>query len=150
MLKEYLERGTVKNGIYLQLPLFSRDEEGTEETYQYYFSWHKAAESHEPPQRPRAVLIPKNSERMRRQSGQFVFYDLRSGAEMSMEKLCEEYREFTEAQGIPHIPFLYEININRFSHKLFVDYAKAIGLRKYHVYPELDKLAKDVTQLVEG
>lgn len=150
MLKEYLERGTVKNGIYLQLPLFSRDEEGTEETYQYYFSWHKAAESHEPPQRPRAALIPKNSERMRRQSGQFVFYDLRSGAEMSMEKLCEEYREFTEAQGIPHIPFLYEININRFSHKLFVDYAKAIGLRKYHVYPELDKLAKDVTQLVEG
>lgn len=150
ILKEYLEYGTVKGGIYLQLPLFSRDEEGTEETYQYYFSWHKAADSCDSPQRPRAALIPKNSERMRRQSGQFVFYDLRSGMEMSMEKLCEEYRKFVEAQDLPRIPFLYEININRFAHKPFVDYAKAIGLRKYHVYPELDKLAKDVTQLVEG
>lgn len=150
MLKEYLEHGTVKGGIYLQLPLFYRDEEGMEDAYQYYFSWHKAADSSDPPQRPRAVLIPKNSERMRRQSGQFVFYDLRSGMEMSMEKLCEEYRTFVEEQGLPHIPFLYEININRFAHKPFVNYAKAIGLRKYHVYPELDKLAKDVTQLVDS
>lgn len=155
MLKEYLEHGTVKGGIYLQLPLFSRDEDGTDETYQYYFSWNKATSSSDSPQRPRAALIPKNSERMRRQSGQFVFYDLRtktaSEAERtSLENLCKEYWELAEAQGFPHIPFLFEININRFAHRPFIDYAKAIGLRKYHVYPELDKLAKDVKQLVGG
>lgn len=154
MLKEYLEHGTIKGGIYLQLPLFSRDEEGAEETYQYYFSWNEAANNTKPPQRPRAALIPKNSERMRHQSGQFVFYDLRTRTEkdaekMSLENLCTEYRELVEAKGLPYIPFLYEINVNRFAHKPFIDYAKAIGLRKYHVYPELDKLAKDVKQLVE-
>lgn len=153
MLREYLNHGTVKGGIYLQLPLFSRDEEGNERIYQYYFSWNKAADSGDPPQRPRAALIPKNSERMRRQSGQFVFYDLRvrkaeDAEKMSLEHLCEEYWKLVEAKGLPHIPFLFEINVNRFAHKPFTDYAKAIGLRKYHVYPELDKLAKDVKQLV--
>lgn len=155
MLKEYLLHGTVKGGIYLQLPLFSRDEEGTEANYQYYFSWNKAADSHDSLRRPRAALIPKNSERMRRQSGQFVFYDLRIRTEeeaqkMSLENLCKEYRNLVEKKGFPHIPFLYEINVNRFAYKPFIDYAKAIGLRKYHVYPELDKLAKDVKQLVDG
>ena len=153
MLKEYLECGTVTGGVYLQLPLFSRDEEGTEEDYQFYYSWNKAADDNGSPQRPRAALIPKNSERMRRQSGQFVFYDLRTkqagqAEQVSLENLCEEYRELVEEEGLPHIPFLFEININRFAHKSFIDYAKAIGLRKYHVYPELDKLAKDVKQLV--
>lgn len=153
MLKEYLEHGTIKDGIYLQLPLFSRDEEGAEETYKCYFSWNEAANDTQSPQCPRAALIPKNSERMRQQSGQFVFYDLRTRTErdakkMSLENLCTEYWEFVETKGLPHIPFLYEINVNRFAHKPFVDYANAIGLRKYHVYPELDKLAKDVKQLV--
>lgn len=154
-LKKYLEHGAVEGGIYLKLPLFSRDEEGIEKNpkYKYYFSWNEAADSAkraERAKRPIAALIPKNSERMRRQSGQFVFYDLRSGMEFPMEKLCEEYRKLVESQDLPRIPFLYEININRFAHKSFVDYAKAIGLRKYHVYPELDKQAKDVAQMVEG
>ncbi len=154
LLREYLNDGTVKGGIYLQLPLFSKDEEGIEKSYQYYFSWNMASESSDPPYRPIAALIPKNSERMRRQSGQFVFYDLRTktvtdAKKMSLENLYEEYWKLAEAESLPHIPFLFEINVNRFAHKPFIDYAKAIGLRKYHVYPELDKLAKDVKQLVE-
>ncbi len=148
-LAKYLQEGTLEDGVYLQIPLFSQDEDGNEDDYKYYFSWDEAAASDLKPQRPRAAFIPRNSERMRRQTGQFVFYDLRDGERPSMEKLCEEYMELVTERGLQPIPFLYKININRFAHKSFVDYAKAIGLRKYQVYPEVENLAKDVAALVK-
>lgn len=146
-LKEYLEKGTVEGGIYRQIPLFARSEKGIGKKYKYYFSWDQADKDEcGGPNRPITAFVPKNSERMRQQTGQFVFYDLRRGTHLSMEELCKEYSRLVEENGLPHIPFLYEIRISRFQHRSFVNYVRAIGLRKYHIYPELDKLAIDVKQ----
>lgn len=149
-LKCFLEQGTIEDGLYLQLPLFACDEEENAKTYRYYFSWNDAAASSDSPRRPRAAFLPKNSERMKRQSGQFVFYDLRSKMEFPMETLHKDYQDFAQQKGLPKTPFLYEININRFAYKSFISYVTAIGLRKYHVYPEHDKLAKDLQQLLNS
>lgn len=104
-------------------------------------------------QRPIAVLTPKNSERMKKQTGQFIFYDLfcdGQGRKKSIEALHGEYYDLLQKLNLPNIPFLCEININRYAYQEFIQYVRAIGLRKYHVYPETDKLAKDITQILQN
>lgn len=153
-LFEYLSYGTVEKGAFLKLPLFTCDDVN-EDDYCHYFSWNREF-VFKKSCRPIAAMIPKNSDRMKRQSGQFVFFDLRCRAELengkysysahSLESLHKEYLDFIHSEGF-QTPFLYNININHFEYKAFVAYARAIGLRKYHVYPELDKLAKDLDLL---
>lgn len=168
-LIEYLENGTLKDGVYMELPLFARGE-NYEDKYSPYFSWDM--KKPEKTRRPIAVLTPKNSERMKKQIGQFIFYDLFSEIEpqpkekaettpaerdKSMEALHREYLDLLQKLNkerpdnpLPCIPFLCEIHINRYAHKEFVQYVRAIGLRKYHVYPEADKLAKDIEQILQS
>lgn len=158
-LSEYLVNGVVATGAYLKLPLLCGDEIGSTGQYEHYFAWDQDFPTDEQACRPTTALLPKNCERMKKQSGQYVFYDLRSKMRedssgkknynsLSMENLHCEYVNLVRENHLPETPFLCEVNINRYAYKAFVGYAKAIGLRKYHVYPELDKLAKDMLQLL--
>lgn len=153
-LEYYLRNGYQKSGEHVEPPLFAEPEDLRD--YECYFDWNRNLESDYNPQRPRAALLPKNSERMKRQSGQFVFFDMQcdrqadkdgkfSYSNWSLEQLHKEYEDlFDENQKEWFTPFLYNIVINHARHQDFKDYLQAIGMQMYQVYPEYDKLAKDI------
>lgn len=152
-LKYFLEHGKQEREENIELPLFANEEDNN--AYTQYFDWNDVKDS--PACKPRAALIAKNCDRMKKQSGQFVFYDLRSDATedpttkkkryigWSIEELHDLYINEIAKKGITNpIPFIYKININHFAYEDFIDYLQAIGVGKYQVYPEFDKLAEDL------
>lgn len=153
-LEYYLRNGSQKSGDHVEPPLFAEPEDLSE--YECYFDWNRNLKSDYEIKRPRAALVPKNSERMKRQSGQFVFFDMQcdrkededgkfSYTNWSLEQLHKEYEElFDENQKEWFTPFLYNIVINHARYQDFKDYLQAIGMQMYQVYPEYDKLAKDI------
>ena len=153
-LKYYLQNGVQISGNHLEPPLFAEWEDTSK--YECYFDWNRSLDSQYTPQYPRAALVPKNSERMKRQSGQFVFYDMQcdrqkdksgkySYSNWSLEQLHKKYEAlFDEGQKEWFTPFLYNIIINHACYQDFKDYLQAIGMQMYQVYPEYDKLAKDI------
>lgn len=63
----------------------------------------------------------------------------------SLEQLHKKYEElFDDNQKEWFTPFLYNIVINHARYQDFKDYLQAIGMQMYQVYPEYDKLAKDI------
>ena len=163
-IENYLKKGT-RCDRRMELPLFSSDEDNDE--YETYFDYKSRNPSPEKADRPRAALVPKNSERMKKQSGQFVFYDVytkprKDGTSYtydywSIERLHTEYINFanknlfrSQAQYKVYIkPFLFQMEISSTFHAEFVKYVKAIGLSKRRVYPEYDNLAKDLRLQLE-
>lgn len=153
-LEYYLRNGSQKSGDHVEPPLFAEQENVGE--YECYFDWNRDFDSKYTPRCPRAALLPKNSERMKRQSGQFVFYDMQcdrkkdknnkfSYSSWSLEQLHKKYEDlFDEKQMEWFTPFLYNIIINHSCYQEFKDYLQAIGMQMYQVYPEYDKLAKDI------
>jgi len=153
-LEYYLRNGYQKSGDHIEPPLFAEPEDLSE--YKCYFDWNGNLREDYVPQRPRAALVPKNSERMKRQSGQFVFFDMQcdrrkdkdgkfSYSYWSLEQLHKDYEElFDENQKEWFTPFMYNIVINHARYQDFKDYLQAIGMQTYQVYPEYDKLAKDI------
>lgn len=153
-LEYYLRNGYQKSGEHVEPPLFAEPEDLSD--YECYFDWNRNLKSDYKPQRPRAALLPKNSEHMKPQSGQFVFIDMQcdrqedkngkfSYSNWSLEQLHKEYEDlFDEKQKEWFTPFLYNIVINHARYQNFKDYLQAIGMQMYQVYPEYDKLAKDI------
>ena len=111
---------------------------------------------------PIAAMTPVNSERMKMQAGVFLFFDVRSKPEEKAGELSYEDYDLSNIQqkyfqvvsdeakrrgDIPAPkPFLYKIILNRHNWKDFSKYVRAIGIRKYKMYPEIDKLARDITE----
>lgn len=153
-LEYYLENGEQEDDDKdIQLPLFANDNIN-DINYTKYYNWND--NSDRTPSKPIAALIPKNCERMQKQSGQFVFYDLMSNTQAdsdgkynfkhwSLESLHNIYIEELKKKGWnTPIPFMYKINIGHLAYRDFKDYLQAIGMGKYQVYPEFDKLAEDI------
>lgn len=156
----YLKDGIDSSGKYA-IPLFtkSEDDAGCED----YFRLNVSDEVDEKDiHLPIAAMTPVNSERMKMQAGVFVFFDVRSKPQERDGKLSykhydlsniqQEYFQIVSSEAkvrndIPSPkPFLYKIILNRHNWKAFVKYVRAIGIRKYKMYPEIDKLAGDITE----
>lgn len=160
----YLKGGTDGSGQYA-IPLFTRSEGNTE--YREYFDLTISNVVDKKDIRlPIAAMTPVNSERMRVQAGVFLFFDVRSkpeekGGKLSYEKydlayIQQKYFQVVsdEAESQDDFPaprpFLYKIILNRHNWKDFSKYVRAIGIRKYKMYPEIDKLAEDITEQAFG
>lgn len=154
-IKHYLKTGYQEKADHFELPLFATQEELR--PYEYLFDWLQPIRSNKEKKYPRAALVPKNCDRMEKQSGQFVFYDLQSEMEQdsqtgkfsydswSLENLHAAYINlFGPGDKQLMIPFMYRIQINHKCYKDFKEYLQVIGINKYQVYPELDKLAEDL------
>lgn len=152
-LLEYLQNGTQFN----QPPLLAGN--SIDANYQYLFNFSYAGRKGY----PRAVLVPRHCDRMDKQSGEFIYYGVgTSRCETdegkttrynydwcSLEKLHDRYiREYLKCKDIPDdvpfVPFLFRIELNRHRYIGFKEHLQSIGLRKYSVYPEHDKLAFDL------
>ncbi len=156
----YLREGADSSGKYA-IPLFTRSEDNEE--YIEYFDLNISDEVHEKDIRlPIAAMTPVNSERMKMQAGVFLFFDVRSKPGEKAGRLSYEDYDLSNIQqkyfqvvsneaksrgDIPAPkPFLYKIILNRHNWKDFSKYVRAIGIRKYKMYPEIDKLARDITE----
>lgn len=138
------------------IPLFA--DGCCEKNYQCYFDLNINREvSKDQVQLPIAAMTPATNERMRMQAGVFTFYDVRAkpqreGSAWSysindISNIQQQYFDSLLRQGIPEAnirPFLFNIVLNCSSYKEFVHYLRAIGMRKYRMYPELTSLAKDI------
>lgn len=156
-LRRYLLTGTQ----YDHPPLFSGELRNNTYGYLYDFSDKNQCKY------PRAVMVPRHCERMDKQSGEFIYYGVqtprcpeeveRDGIKIteynyncwSLESLHDKYYEkfliYKDQLGVEDfVPFLYRIEINRFRYSDFKKHLLAIGMRKYSVYPEHDKLAFDL------
>lgn len=106
---------------------------------------------------PIAAMTPSTSDRMKMQAGVFTFCDVRakpqrkdgtwSYSDNDISNIQRQY--FTKASKIFAAdvnirPFLFNIVLNCNNYKEFVQYLRAIGMRKYRMYPELTNLAKDI------
>ena len=158
-LETYLKYGLLRDGRRMELPLFATQEDLQE--YENYFNFN--AYHNKNARRPCAALVPKNSERMKKQSGQFVFYDLHTKPQKvpqggftyqsyAIRELHEDYLDYARSQlfcndqndKVYIKPFLFQMEIKSFFHMEFINHIQAIGLCKHRVYPEYDKLAKDL------
>lgn len=154
-LRSYLMNGWDKGEQYA-IPLFAGDR--CEEKYKCYFDLsidHKTGEKEV--KLPIAAMTPSTSERMRMQAGVFTFCDVRAKPQCKdgtwsysvndisniQRKYVEKASEIFEAE-VNIRPFLFNIVLNYKSYKKFVQYLRAIGMRKYRMYPELTSLAKDI------
>lgn len=162
-LKNYLLNGTQ----FDQPPLFADGQKYSQYQYLYDMSNTGDGNMENSLHYPRAVLVPRHCNRMDKQSGEFIYYALdtcRSENKnkkgyytydnWSLEELHERYRNLYLANKDrlgkgDFVPFLYRIKINRFRYVDFKNHLLAIGMRKYSVYPEHDKLAYDLQQQLE-
>lgn len=155
-LCRYLECGSDESDGYA-IPLFTAGEDVNEEEYRRYYDLSIRSEAaNEESRIPIAAMTPANSERMKMQTGVFVFFDVHSKPEEKNGKLTYEDsdlfniqdRYFNAVRSVPDFeyprPFLYKIILNHSNAKDFVQYVKAVGIRKYKMYPEIDKLADDI------
>lgn len=155
-LREYLEHNFDYDDEYA-IPLFSKTEDIKGE-YEYLFDLTNFTS--EEYKYPVAATTPANNERMKAQGGQFVFYDPSSKPKIdgskytyenyTLEKMQNEYYEALKKarekdQSIPDaIPFLYKIILSHVYAEDFVQYVRTLGLRRYKMFPEFDKLTDDI------
>ena len=173
-LVTYLEDGSQDPYYRREPPLFAKGESTA--PYQCYFEWKQNPNGR--PQkivhRPKAALLPKNCERMQKQGGQFVFYDIRSDLRPAgrfptaglavgslsydhwdLRTLHQQYHDLyerkkalmgsDEMENLPvFIPYMYVIEIKPTYYKDITNYLHAIGIHQYNVYPEPDKMAEDL------
>lgn len=159
-LCNYLNYGS-DNGETSAVPLF--DVSTDEGAYREYFDLTAdfSKKSGPPIRRPIAAMTPINNERMRAQAGMFTFCDIRAKPEKGADgaltyeahdlmNIQSEYIAAlrAEAQSCPAIPepvpFLLKIILNCANFQVFTEYLRAINMRKYKVYPELNNLATDI------
>ena len=169
-LRKYLETGI----DYEHPPLFAGPGEPEDDSYDYLYNLDK--KNHDGHNHPRAVLVPRHCDRMDKQSGEFVYFNLASkkgaGIETkeekekkirrvvcdysmwSLERLHKAYIHYfrdvwgsewkAEKKEVDFKPFLCRITINKYRYRGFKRYVYAMGMHQYSVYPEFDKLAKDL------
>lgn len=164
-LKEYLSTGI----SYEHPPLFTAATEQEDKTYRYLYDFKET--SCNKSLHPRAVLVPRHCDRMDKQSGEFVYYNLnahktadvllgdKGKVEMkcaynawSLEQLHQKYIEYCKknlslcghSENAKFTPFLCRIKLNHFRYRGFKRYVHAMGMHNYSVYPEYDKLADDL------
>lgn len=168
-------RDYYKNGIsYEHPPLFTGATEQEDTTYRYLYDL--TEKSYDCNLHPRAVMVPRHCDRMDKQSGEFVYFNLASAkgvnlivdkneqvdcicdySRWSLERLHGKYTELIREEirmpqgarkilspGMKFIPFLCRVTVNRYRYRGFKRYVCAMGMHKYSVYPEYDKLAKDL------
>ncbi len=110
---------------------------------------------------PLAAATPMNSDRIKAQTGAFVFFPLHAKPRkmkgnpatyryadlyrLQKKYFVAMYQERKRDPSLPlPIPFLCKVSLNASRYMEFVDYIRAIGLRKFQIYPELDNLVKDI------
>lgn len=106
---------------------------------------------------PIAAMTSANSDRMKRQAGVFTFCDVRSRPTLDVEggkytydtydlaNIQKSYFNCARESGIKHpTPFLFKLILSATNADAFVRYVRAIGMRKYRMYPELNNLAQDI------
>lgn len=152
-LVQYYREGTQ----FDQPPLFAGNSIADE--YRYLFDFSEAAER----VYSRAVLVPRHCDRMDKQSGEFIYFGVGAPRRekmvdgtvrynydwYSLESLHEAYtqkfQEYkTEFGEMEFVPFLFKISLNRHRYASFKGHLRAVGLNKFSVYPEHDKLAFDL------
>ena len=178
-IKRYLQTGI----SYEQPPLLTSAETDGSLSYLYDLNKCEEADSY---QLPRAVMVPRHCERMDKQLGEFVYYNIAttkraetvavgqtdeqkkmekferryerfySYSDWALERLHEKYVQYCrenikawEAKtGKPvtqrFVPFLAKIVINRYRYQGFKRCVLAMGMQRFSVYPEYDKLAEDL------
>lgn len=117
---------------------------------------------------PLAIQVSRTSQRIQRQAGSFVAFNLSDtphpGEERYMgfqhaelETIQEYYlREFTGEVTIQNLqlaektPFLYRIDLEKGSLGAFKDLILAIGVRTYKLYPELENIGRDIMKMERG
>lgn len=140
------------------IPLFAASEQT--EQYKRYFDFETC--ENEGCYLPIAATTPQNNDRMKAQAGVFLFYDVYAkpdkkecsyaGGLNDVEHIQEKYFQimFKLKKDSPElqlpVPFLSKIVLSGLRAKEFSMYVKAIGMRRYKVYPDFDKLAKDIIQ----
>lgn len=169
-LKRYFETGI----HYGQPPLLTGATELVDTQYRYLYD-PKQADEFDSCLHPRAVMVPRHCDRMDKQRGEFVYFNLTAEkapadqttqkdgtkrvynySRWSLEALHEKYvercrqelEEYEKSIGRPSkaafVPFLCRIKINRYRHSGFKRYVHAMGMQRFSVYPEYDKLADDL------
>lgn len=154
-LRHYLDTGRDQGEQYA-IPLFAGDYCETKDRCYFDLSIDRAAYEMEV-RLPIAAMTPATNERMRMQTGVFTFCDVRArpqpgngaGSYYAHDIIGIQRRYFESAVecGIFNVrPFLFHIILNCSQYKRFVQYLRAIGMRKYRMYPELTSLAKDIME----
>lgn len=152
-LVQYYREGTQ----FDQPPLFAGNSIAPE--YRYLFDFANAAKGGY----PRAVLVPRHCDRMDKQSGEFIYFGVGTPRRKksvdgtvrynydwcSLESLHETFmQKFQECKAkfgeVDFVPFLFKIELNRHRYVGFKEHLRSVGLNKYSVYPEHDKLAFDL------
>lgn len=152
-LTQYYQEGTQ----FDQPPLFAGNSIATE--YRYLFDFSNTRISGY----PRAVLVPRHCDRMDKQSGEFIYFGLGTlrhekmvdesvrynydwcSLESLHETYMQKFQEYrTEFGEVDFSPFLFKISLNRHRYVGFKMHLHSVGLNKYSVYPEHDKLAFDL------
>lgn len=158
-LCKYLKTGVDTSEEYA-IPLFTNSENDVK--YKAYFDLDPDSKDTQGPIRyPIAAMTPANSERMKKQAGAFVFFDVHSKpddsessyAYLDLKHIQVEYQKIVKTDpppcvsNVPHPrPFLVTITLNRDKRRDFINYIHAIGIRKHKMYPEIDKLVDDITK----
>lgn len=156
-LCRYLKCGSDESGSYA-IPLFTVGEEPNEEEYRCYYDLTiEGGVPRDQIQAPIAAMTPMNSERMKMQAGVFTFFDVRSRPEEKDGQLTYEDSDLFNIQDEYYNvvvknasvykdlrPFLCKIILHNNYANEFVQYVRAVGIRKYKMYPEIDKLADDI------
>lgn len=117
---------------------------------------------------PLAIQVSRTSQRIQRQAGSFVAFNLSDtphpGEERYMgfqhaelEKIQEYYLyDFTGEVRIQNMqlkektPFLYRIDLKKESLGMFKELILAIGVRTYKLYPELENIGRDIMKMDQG
>ena len=100
---------------------------------------------------------------MDKQSGEFIYFGVGTPRRKtsvdgtvrynydwcSLESLHETFmQKFQECKAkfgeVDFVPFLFKIELNRHRYVGFKEHLRSVGLNKYSVYPEHDKLAFDL------
>lgn len=176
--REKLRKYLITGIDYEHPPLFAGPGEPEDDTYDYLYNLDKKMHDgkHDGHKYPRAVLVPRHCDRMDKQSGEFVYFNLASkkgagieiekkeGKEIrrvicdysmwSLERLHKAYMRYFRdtwepkwkemGERVSFTPFMCRIEINKFRYRGFKRYVYAMGMHQYSVYPEFDKLAKDL------
>ena len=116
---------------------------------------------------PVAAVTPRSTDRIKAQTGTFIFFplsakpkevgknvfnynyaDLRQLHSRYFEVMKEEQEKNSKVPS--PIPFLCEIILSSSHYNEFVEFVRAIGLRKFQVYPELGNLVPDIQAQAYG
>jgi len=150
-LKAYLASGGTEE-IKHTIPLLAAGEDC--EGYRCYFDLNNKDIS--PTHLPIAAMTPASNDRMKRQAGVFTFCDVRTKPKAAENgEYSYETHNLTDIQSRYFIsagkigiknpsPFLYKLILSSDNAGQFVRYVRAIGIRKYRMYPELNHLAGDI------